>query len=102
MASYSKVVALAVLVSCISLSLCEEATGQEKEVQAKAVKEEKDIWFMSLGWNLLGYATIIVPAALIIRFVKTSGWKDRLKGTSPDNSRNTTLCSKEVIYVYQH
>lgn len=36
-----------------------------------------DFWLVRLLLNLLGYATIIVPAALIIRYFKKSKYDER-------------------------
>ena len=37
----------------------------------------QDVWFISLGWNLIGYATIIIPAAFLIRMVKNSSFNEK-------------------------
>ena len=36
-----------------------------------------DFWIVRLGLNLLGYASIIVPAWLVIRYVRSSGYLER-------------------------
>ena len=36
-----------------------------------------DNWIMNLSWNLLGYATIIIPGAFIIRMLKNSNFNER-------------------------
>ena len=36
-----------------------------------------DSWIENLMWNLLGYATIIIPSALIIRVFKYSNFNER-------------------------
>ena len=38
--------------------------------------EQTRPWYASLLWNLLGYATIIIPGALIIRAVKNSTFNE--------------------------
>lgn len=40
-------------------------------------KYDRPPWYISLFWNLLGYATIIVPGALIVRAVKNSNFYER-------------------------
>lgn len=39
-------------------------------------KSEQTLWYTSLFWNLLGYATVIIPGALIIRAVKNSTFNE--------------------------
>lgn len=36
-----------------------------------------DNWITNLSWNLLGYATIIIPGAFIIRMLKNSNFNER-------------------------
>ena len=48
----------------------EASSGQNAEV-------DNDSWIENLMWNLLGYATIIVPAAFIIRMLKNSNFNER-------------------------
>ena len=36
-----------------------------------------DFWIIRLALNLLGYASVIVPAWLIIRYVRSSGYLER-------------------------
>jgi len=36
-----------------------------------------DFWLLRLLINLTGYATIILPGYLLIRYVRTSGYLDR-------------------------
>ena len=53
-------------------NLKEASSGQNAEVDAR-----NDSWIENLMWNLLGYATIIVPAAFIIRMLKNSNFNER-------------------------
>ena len=53
-----------------------ESNEREKETST-APGAAKDSWVESLAWNLLGYATIIVPAAVIIRMLKNSNFNER-------------------------
>ena len=48
----------------------------EETVQDGAANSE-DSWVESLMWNLLGYATIIVPSALVIRVLKNSNFNEK-------------------------
>ena len=50
----------------------EASSGQNVEVDTR-----NDGWIENLMWNLLGYATIIVPAAFIIRMLKNSNFNER-------------------------
>lgn len=57
-----------------------ESNESEKEpISGQNVQEaaSKDSWVESLTWNLLGYATIIIPAAFIIRMLKNSNFNER-------------------------
>ena len=50
----------------------EASSGQDVEHVATS-----DNWIVNLAWNLLGYATIIIPAAFIIRMLKNSNFNER-------------------------
>ena len=50
----------------------EASSGQDVEHVASS-----DNWIVNLTWNLLGYATIIIPAAFIIRMLKNSNFNER-------------------------
>lgn len=39
-------------------------------------KYERPPWYMGLFWNILGYATVILPGAIIIRVVKNSTFNE--------------------------
>ena len=39
-------------------------------------KSARPPWYIGLFWNLLGYATVIIPGAIIIRLVKKSNLND--------------------------
>lgn len=53
-------------------------TEGEKEASAGENKtSSSDNWVENLSWNLLGYATIIIPAAFIIRMLKNSNFNER-------------------------
>ena len=51
-----------------------EIISLEKNLQKSAAQES---WVESLMWNLLGYATIIIPAAIVIRMLKNSNFNER-------------------------
>ena len=53
----------------------EASSGQNVEVDTR--NDGNDSWIENLMWNLLAYATIIVPAALIIRMLKNSNFNER-------------------------
>ena len=53
-------------------NLKKASSGQNAEVDTR-----NDSWIENLMWNLLGYATIIVPAAFIIRMLKNSNFNER-------------------------
>ena len=55
-------------------------------------KYERRPWYFGLFWNLLGYATVIVPGAIIIRMVKKSNFKD-----SGGNNFKPLLCQRGCI-----
>lgn len=42
--------------------------------------EVKDVWIVRLFLNLLGYATLIVPAALFIRYLKKINYREKGSG----------------------
>ena len=55
---------------------------QVDEVQSEATVstaqgQGQDIWFVSLAWNIVGYATIVIPAAFIIRIIKNSSFNEK-------------------------
>jgi len=57
-----------------------ESSEREKEtssLEETAPEAANDSWVESLAWNLLGYATIIVPAAVIIRMLKNSNFNEQ-------------------------
>ena len=53
--------------------------AEENPVVGEEDGESKwtDFWIVRLGLNLLGYASIIVPAWLVIRYVRSSGYLER-------------------------
>ena len=53
-------------------NLKEASSGQNAEVDTR-----NDSWIENLMWNLLGYATIIVPSACIISMLKNSNFNER-------------------------
>ena len=55
-------------------------TENQKEASSRQnveVDTRNDSWIENLMWNLLGYATIIIPSALIIRMLKNSNFNER-------------------------
>ena len=54
-----------------------EAVNLAEETGQDGVANSEDSWVESLMWNLLGYATIIVPSALVIRVLKNSNFNKR-------------------------
>jgi len=75
------------VVSVLALTICgvnviaEESLGVtegEKEASSGENKtSSSDNWVENLSWNLLGYATMIIPAAFIIRMLKNSNFNER-------------------------
>ena len=53
--------------------------------------EQTRPWYASLFWNLLGYATIIIPGAFIIRAVKNSTFNES-GGEFYDSVRGFFFC----------
>ena len=53
-------------------NLKKASSGQNAEVDTR-----NDSWIENLMWNLLGYATIIVPSAFIISMLKNSNFNER-------------------------
>lgn len=49
-----------------------------------------DNWITNLSWNLLGYATIIIPGAFIIRMLKNSNFNER-------SGKSKGLCIRVLI-----
>lgn len=57
-----------------------EGKKAEKETSPGKIARQSissDNWIESLSWNLLGYATIIIPAAFIIRMLKNSKFNEQ-------------------------
>ena len=55
-------------------------TGNQKKAssgQNVQADTRNDSWIENLMWNLLGYATIILPSAFIIRMLKNSNFNER-------------------------
>jgi hypothetical protein len=46
------------------------------QTEGEEVKYERPPWYIGLFWNLLGYATVIIPGAIIIRLVKNSNFNE--------------------------
>lgn len=75
------------VVSVLALAICgvkviaEESLGvTEGEKEASGGENNtssSDNWVENLSWNLLGYATIIIPAAFIIRMLKNSNFNEK-------------------------
>lgn len=61
-----------------------EIISLEKNVPEGATQES---WVESLMWNLLGYATIIIPAAIVIRMLKNSNFNERTGKVSVSGKR---------------
>ena len=54
-----------------------DTENQKDPSSGQNVEVDNDSWIENLMWNLLGYATIIVPAAFIIRMLKNSNFNER-------------------------
>ena len=75
------------VVSVLALAICgvkviaEESLGVTEGENEASGGENKtssgDNWVENLSWNLLGYATVILPAAFIIRMLKNSNFNER-------------------------
>ena len=46
------------------------------ELESPGKKYDRPPWYIGLFWNMLGYATVIVPGAIIIRLVKNSNFNE--------------------------
>ena len=61
--------------------IAEDSSGVnegEKEASSGENKtSSSDNWVENLTWNLLGYATIIIPGAFIIRMLKNSNFNEK-------------------------
>ena len=75
---------------CIALSICVVAVvfAQETDDNSSTLQQDQDKsnaktaddnWVVDLAWNLLGYATLVVPGAIIIRMIKNSNFNERGK-----------------------
>lgn len=62
-----------------ALGVVESKKAEKETSPGKIVRQSSsgDNWIESLAWNLLGYATIIIPAAFIIRMLKNSNFSER-------------------------
>ena len=73
-----------------------QATGDENlgntqsGVGTNAKEGARDNWITNLSWNLLGYATIIIPGAFIIRMLKNSNFNER-------SGKSKGLCIRVLI-----
>ena len=75
------------VLSVLALTICgvnviaEESLGVtegEKKASGGVHKSpSSDNWVENLSWNLLGYATMIIPAAFVIRMIKNSNFNER-------------------------
>ena len=51
--------------------------GEEGNAAGSILGEWTDFWVVRLTLNLLGYATLVVPGYLLIRYVKNTNYIDR-------------------------
>ena len=51
--------------------------GEKEASDGENKTSSSDNWVENLSWNLLGYATIIIPAAFIIRMLQNSNFNER-------------------------
>ncbi|CAE1292429.1 SLC35B2 [Acanthosepion pharaonis] len=65
----------------------------------QTVANMSDFWVVRLGLNLLGYATIFVPAAILMRYFKSINFQE--KGGHGIFSRVVKLCIYVVALVEQ-
>ena len=54
-----------------------DTDNQKDASSGENVEVDNDSWIENLMWNLLGYATIIVPSACIISMLKNSNFNER-------------------------
>ena len=54
-----------------------DTENQKEPSSGQNVEVDNDSWIEHLMWNLLGYATIIVPSACIISMLKNSNFNER-------------------------
>lgn len=82
---FINVLVLAILFTLLSMCLCEEEqlgdTTSTESVSVvyttNAAVTQNGFWLTNLLWNVLGYATLVVPFAILIRMVKQSNFKER-------------------------
>lgn len=65
----------------ISLCSCDDGESTTDSASLASTesskKDEGEFWLVNLCWNILGYATIVLPCAIVIRMVKNSNFKER-------------------------
>ena len=91
-----------------------DTENQKEASSGQNAEADSDSWMENLMWNLLGYATIIVPSAFIIRMLKNSNFNERsgkmfVRATCTPCTRliHTTInslclivsCLKKLCYV---
>ena len=71
MSAFRKVILIQLCLLCFwNASVASEGTV------GKEGKYERPPWYIGLFWNLLGYATVIIPGAIIIRLVRNSNFNE--------------------------
>ena len=70
MSAFRKVILILCLLCCWNASVASGDSASKKGTY------ERPTWYIGLFWNLLGYATVIVPGAIIIRLVKNSNFNE--------------------------
>lgn len=63
------------LVGLVFLFAIKVVQGVENEVAAR--EDWMDFWLTRLLLNVLGYASVVIPAWIIIRYIRKSGYLER-------------------------
>lgn len=87
-------IGLFLLPSSLSVNQPEAADGRNKMIAAEPIhyfKEWQDFWIYHLCINLLGYATILVPGYLLIKYLKKSTYIEQA---------GIFMCYMNCIFIY--
>ncbi|XP_072023980.1 adenosine 3'-phospho 5'-phosphosulfate transporter 1-like isoform X2 [Amphiura filiformis] len=75
MAKFIHLITAVLLITVPAIS--EDVNEFEAALKDEPKSNWTDFWIIRLALNLLGYASVIIPAWLIIRYVRSSGYLDR-------------------------
>ena len=79
MAAHTKsIIVLLVIVTTSYQSHFTQAADPAADIVPKVPTESwTDFWIVRLGLNILGYGSVCLPAWLLIRYIKRSGYLER-------------------------